>query len=315
MANEKVLVFSESIQLTGELAGGAASLVDRKEVGVIVIGDAQKVQAVAHLGIATVYHIPCVDGLPLEAYASDIAELVRQTGAAVLLIGATNRGKALAAYASQVLDVSCESECKNIMLDDSKVVVERMIYGGAGISTNASTGLPVVLTIARRSFDALEGGANNAQIIECPTSASAYPLVITGLQEKSHDSVDISNATKIVCIGRGVSKQEEISDISELAVMLDAEMACTRPIAEDYHWMDRDRYVGLSGKYVKPRLYFVVGSSGVIQHIAGAQDSHTIVSIDSDEKAPVFAVSDYCINADWRAFIPALKTSLARLNS
>ena len=98
--------------------------------------------------------------------------------------------------------------------------------------------------------------------------------------------------------------------LDELASALGAEVACSRPLAETVDWMPKSRYVGVSGQKVKPDIYVAVGISGQMQHMAGARDARTIVAINSDGDAPIFAQADYGIVGDLHEVLPALTRAL-----
>jgi electron transfer flavoprotein alpha subunit len=121
-----------------------------------------------------------------------------------------------------------------------------------------------------------------------------------------NEGVDITEAKVVVCVGRGVEKQEDIVLAKELAQVIGGEVGCSRPVAEDLRWMPEDLYLGISGKKVKPDLYVGVGVAGQIQHISGIRDSKVIVGINRDENAPIFEAADYGIVGDLYDVVPKL---------
>jgi electron transfer flavoprotein alpha subunit len=110
----------------------------------------------------------------------------------------------------------------------------------------------------------------------------------------------------VVCVGRGVAKQEDLALVKELAKVLGGEVACSRPIAEEMHWLPEEVYLGISGKKVKPDLYVGIGVSGQIQHVTGIRDSKVIFAINRDENAPIFEAADYGIVGDLYQVVPKL---------
>jgi electron transfer flavoprotein alpha subunit len=125
-------------------------------------------------------------------------------------------------------------------------------------------------------------------------------------------SGDITAARVIVCAGRGIEKQEDLAMVRELADTLGAEIACTRPISEEKHWMTEESCIGLSAKEVKPALYIGVGVSGQIQHVVGIREAGVICAINSDENAPIFEAADYGIIGDLYKVVPALIAALKK---
>lgn len=125
------------------------------------------------------------------------------------------------------------------------------------------------------------------------------------------ESIDISQAEKIVAVGRGIRDKESIKLAEELAQALGATLACSRPIV-DMGWLPVERQVGISGKTVRPKVYLACGISGEAQHVAGMKDASLIIAINSDPKAPIFRVAHYGVVADLFAILPALTEAALR---
>jgi electron transfer flavoprotein alpha subunit len=117
--------------------------------------------------------------------------------------------------------------------------------------------------------------------------------------------VDLSQAERIVAVGRGIKEAEKIALARELAAAMDAELGASRPIC-DAGWLPMDRQVGSSGQTVAPKLYVALGISGAIQHVVGMKGSRTIVAINKDPEAPIFEVADYGIVGDLFEVVPVL---------
>jgi electron transfer flavoprotein alpha subunit len=129
-------------------------------------------------------------------------------------------------------------------------------------------------------------------------------------QEAKH-AVDLSQAARIVAVGRGIKSEDNLQVAQRLARALQAEMAASRPIC-DNGWMPMDRQVGSSGQTVAPRLYVALGISGAIQHLVGMKGSRTVVAINKDGDAPIFEVADYGIVGDLFELVPAIVAELER---
>ena len=121
----------------------------------------------------------------------------------------------------------------------------------------------------------------------------------------------VSGADRIVAVGRGLRRREDLSLVEELCRALDAELGASRPLVEDSRWLPAERQVGLSGHSVKPELYLAVGISGQIQHLVGMRDSQVVVAINSDPRAPIFEAADVGIVADLYEVLPRLTATLA----
>ena len=122
--------------------------------------------------------------------------------------------------------------------------------------------------------------------------------------------MNLAAARRVVSVGRGVAAQEDLALVDELAAALEAEVGCTRPVAEGSGWMARERYIGVSGALLKPDLFVAVGLSGQIQHMVGANSAKTIVAVNKDKNAPVFKQCDYGIVADLYEVLPKLSAAL-----
>ena len=120
----------------------------------------------------------------------------------------------------------------------------------------------------------------------------------------------MNRAKKVITVGRGFSKKEDLVLAESLAQALDAEIGCTRPIAEGEGWMPHERYIGISGVMLKADLYVALGVSGQIQHMVGANGSKIIIAVNKDKNAPVFKSADVGIVGDINKVIPALVAGL-----
>ena len=116
----------------------------------------------------------------------------------------------------------------------------------------------------------------------------------------------------MVCVGLGVEKEEDMQMIRDLAAVLNAEIGCTRGIAEEKHWLPHEQYIGISGAVIKPQLCLSIGISGQVQHTIGIRDSKVIVAVNNNEKAPIFKTSDYGIVGDLYEVVPLLIEELKK---
>jgi electron transfer flavoprotein alpha subunit len=127
--------------------------------------------------------------------------------------------------------------------------------------------------------------------------------------KEARQAVDLSQAERIVAVGRGIKGQEHIQVAQQLAQAMGAELAASRPIC-DAGWLPMDRQIGSSGQTVAPKLYVALGISGAIQHLVGMKGARTIVAINKDPEAPIFEIADYGIAGDLFEIVPAMITEL-----
>jgi electron transfer flavoprotein alpha subunit len=149
-------------------------------------------------------------------------------------------------------------------------------------------------------------------------SALSVPLDASMIRQKAEEpfqeakqAVDLSQAERIVAVGRGIKAQEHVALAEKLASALGAQLAASRPIC-DSGWLPMERQVGSSGQTVAPKLYVALGISGAIQHVVGMKGSRTIVAINKDPDAPIFEIADYGIVGDLFEIVPAMIAELQK---
>ena len=170
----------------------------------------------------------------------------------------------------------------------------------------------VTLQIGAFRADAAKRGASAAPIkpVTVSVDAGAIRQKPEAPFQQERQAVDLSQAERIVAVGRGIKGQEHLKIAEDLAKALGAELAASRPIC-DAGWLPMDRQIGSSGQTVAPKLYVALGISGAIQHLVGMKGSRTIVAINKDPEAPIFEIADYGIAGDLFEIVPAL---IAELN-
>jgi len=302
-----ILVWSEDKEHAYQLIAKGVEIAEKKGSGVYALasGDAQEYfnqgadkVLVADLGEFSV-----------EPYRGALLKAVEVSGAEIVLIGASKRGKEVAPRVAAALGVGCMTECNYVDLVDGELVVERLTYGGSTIAKETCTSNPTIITVPPRSFDKLEAKEGAGEVIQIDFDAPEPRVKVIERREKPKGDQDLENADIIVSAGRGFKNKDDLKVLEELAEALGgAAIGCTRPISADLGWMED--WVGISGKKVKPSLYITCGISGQIQHVAGIRDSKIIVSINNDEGAGIHGVSDYSIVGDIYEVVPALVKAL-----
>lgn len=175
--------------------------------------------------------------------------------------------------------------------------------------------VPHVLTFQIGAFraDAAQKGAAPASVtpVQVAIDESAIRQKPEAPFQEARQAVDLSQAERIVAVGRGIKAQEHLALAEKLAMALGAEVAASRPIC-DSGWLPMDRQIGSSGQTVAPKLYVALGISGAIQHVVGMKGSRTIVAVNKDAEAPIFEVADYGIVGDLFEIAPALVAELEK---
>jgi electron transfer flavoprotein alpha subunit len=163
---------------------------------------------------------------------------------------------------------------------------------------------------AYRADQAARGAAAPLRVVEAAVDPSRIRQRPEAPFQEAKGAVDLSQAERIVAVGRGIKTQENIALAERLAAALRAELAASRPIC-DAGWLPMERQIGSSGQTVAPKLYVAVGISGAIQHVVGMKGARTIVAINKDADAPIFEIADYGIAGDLFDILPALTKALA----
>jgi len=162
-------------------------------------------------------------------------------------------------------------------------------------------------------LDSLSSGNANIETSSLDLSAVENKIINEEKFKESDGGVDLSSADFIVSVGRGIGKEENLPIVKELAELLNAELASSRPIV-DSGWLSHSLQIGSSGQIVSPKLYFAIGISGAIQHVVGMKGSNCIMTINKDKNAPIFELSDYGIVGDIMEIVPKLNSAIKELN-
>jgi electron transfer flavoprotein alpha subunit len=219
---------------------------------------------------------------------------------------------ALAASLDRVL----VTDCTAIKHADGQVVVSRPMYQGklaADVRLLGEAPWLISMQIGAVRGDQVVRGAAAAAVREVAVDIdpSAIRQTPEPAFQEARQAVDLSQAERIVSVGRGIKGEEHLSLARDLAEALGAELAASRPIC-DAGWLPMERQIGSSGQTVAPRLYVAVGISGAIQHVVGMKGARTIVAINKDADAPIFEVADYGYAGDLFEFLPALTAELKK---
>ncbi|TWH46746.1 electron transfer flavoprotein subunit alpha/FixB family protein [Sporomusa sp. KB1] len=300
-----IYIYSDRTIMAAELIGFAKK--SGKSANVITFNETAA-NEIAQYGADQVYVFKG-DSPLAENYAKAVADFLRNERAELFVVGATARGRDIAARVAGYLECSLLSEVSTIVLEGGTVSTTRMVYGGAVIQSEAAAGMAVV-TIPSGKFEAVQGGTSEVAIVSVKADDRVSLLESTPIVRSE---VDLSAADKIVCIGLGMEKKEDMQLAIDLAEVLGAEIGCTRSVSEEKHWLPN--YIGISGLTIRPSLYLAMGVSGQVQHLVGVRDSKIIVAINTNEKAPIFNGADYGIVGDLYEIAPLLTKELKSTNA
>ncbi|HAO3488016.1 TPA: electron transfer flavoprotein subunit alpha [Escherichia coli] len=306
-----VWVFSDNPERYAELFGGAQQWGQQVYA---IVQNTDQAQAVMPYGPKCIYVLEQNDALQrTENYAESIAALLKDKHPAMLLLAATKRGKALAARLSVQLNAALVNDAAAVDIVDGHICAEHRMYGGLAFAQEKINSSLAIITLAPGVQEPC--ASDNSH--QCPTETVPYvaprhEILCRERRAKAASSVDLSKAKRVVGVGRGLAAQDDLKMVHELAAVLNAEVGCSRPIAEGENWMERERYIGVSGVLLKSDLYLTLGISGQIQHMVGGNGAKVIVAINKDKNAPIFNYADYGQVGDIYKVVPALISQLSR---
>jgi len=244
-----------------------------------------------------------------EPYAKAMMEIIQSHNPEIVLYGATSIGRDLAPRVSARIHTGLTADCTILEMDENTDLSQIRPAFGGNIMAHILTpnNRPQMATVRYKVMNAPERTEEtHGEIISCAIDKEKIKAHVDVLDiVKKEPEKFIESADVLVVAGRGIKKEEDLAMIRELAELLDGQVACTRPLAEA-GWVEAKCQVGLSGRTVRPKLIITCGVSGAIQFVAGMDHSDCIVSINSDEKAPIFKTAHYCLVGDVYDIVPKL---------
>jgi len=280
------------------------------EIHVLVAGSGCATVAAAAAKVAGVAKVKLADAAHYaDQTAENVAALVvaNAAGYTHILAPATGAGKNMLPRVAALLDVAQISEITAV---DSPDTFVRPTYAGNAMATVKSSDAVKVITVRTTGFDAVASEGGNAAVESLSAAADTGLTKVTGREIAKSARPELAAAKVIVSGGRGMGSGEKYHALLEpLADKLNAALGASRA-AVDAGFVPNDYQVGQTGKIVAPQLYFAIGISGAIQHLAGMKDSKVIVAINKDPDAPIFQVADYGLVADLFQAVPELVAEL-----
>jgi electron transfer flavoprotein alpha subunit len=253
-----------------------------------------------------------------QGYSEVVAEVVRDGGYGAVLFAATAQGKDLAPRVAALLDVPLVPDVTEVRVDDGELVCTRPVFSGKAFAEVAFTDSPALLSIRPNAVQAQENPAGGDLQTFAPAGVDpdSWTLRVKEFQPTEGSTKDVAEASLVVTGGRGMKGPENWSILEDLRDALgeDAALGASRAVV-DAGWRPHAEQVGQTGKTVAPKLYFALGISGAIQHLAGMRTSQTIVAVNKDPDAPIFQVADYGIVGDVFEVVPRLSEEVRKLKA
>lgn len=245
-----------------------------------------------------------LSSLDNSVYASILAEAATKESSDVIILANNNSGKAIAPRLSVKLKAGIGAGVTKLPLSLDPFTVFKRVYSGNAFAKLIIKSDIKIITLAQNSFDLVEtGGTVSIERFEPSVSLEAK-TVVKGVQ-KQEGKLLLSDAEIVVSGGRGMKSADNWGPLEELAEVLGAATACSRPVSDE-GWRPHEEHTGQTGKIIAPNLYIAVGISGATQHIAGVSSSKYIVAINTDKDAPIFDTAQYGIVGDASKVLPGL---------
>ena len=305
---------------TWETIVGAQQLAKVSGAPITVLVPGAHAAAVAtELAAAQVAEIVTVEHAALEPYTPDgftaaLQAAIGQLSPAQVLLPHTYQTRDFAPKLAARLDRALVTDVTAIKTVGSETAFVRPMFQGkltADIVPQGPGPHFITFQIGAYRVDQVAKGSAAAPVrgLEVAVDAAAIRQKPEAPFQQARQAVDLSQAERIVSVGRGIKEQTNIALAQQLAEALGAEIAASRPIC-DAGWLPMERQVGSSGQTVAPKLYLALGISGAIQHLVGMKGANTVVAINKDPDAPIFEIADYGIVGDLFEIVPAMISAL-----
>jgi electron transfer flavoprotein alpha subunit len=307
--------------VTFELIGKAKELGKKinQSVYCVFMGHTIKEQAkeLLHYGVdeVFVYDEKELKNFRIEPYTAAFEDFINKIKPTAVLVGATTVGRSLAPRIAARFKTGLTADCTILDIKENTDLVQiRPAFGGNIMAQiNTPNNRPQLATVRYKVMSAPQREAEaTGKITICEISKDKLcsNIRVVSVTPKAKET-GLSDAEVIVAAGRGVKSQKDLEMIKELADLLGAELAVTRPLIEA-GWADAKRQIGLSGRTVRPKLIITCGISGAVQFTAGMKNSEYIFAINKDEKAPIMKVAHYGIVGDIYEIVPQLIDKIRR---
>ena len=261
-----------------------------------------------------------------EPYAHALASVINEYKPEIMLVGATAIGRDLGPTVSARVQTGLTADCTVLEIGDfplnaiagqeqkhNQLLMTRPAFGGNTIATIACPdNRPQMATVrpgVMQKIDPIKDAKANVIEFNPGFTPNNRYVEILNVVKAVKNTANIMDAKILVSGGRGVGSKENFKLLEDLAEVLGGTVSCSRAVVEN-GWLPVDLQVGQTGKTVRPQIYFAIGISGAIQHVAGMEDSDLIVAINKDEDAPIFDVADYGLVGDLNKIVPALTKAL-----
>lgn len=254
-----------------------------------------------------------------EAYAQAVTAIVNAEKPEIMLIGATTLGRDLGPRVSSRVSTGLTADCTSLEIGEAReLLMTRPAFGGNLMATiicpdhrpQMSTVRPGVMA----RLESIPGRAGEIKEFPITFDSSKFRVKLLEIVKEGEKKIDITEASVLISGGRGIGNEENFKKLYPLAEELHGVVSGSRAVV-DAGWLGHERQVGQTGKTVRPGVYFALGISGAIQHLAGMEESDLIIAINKDKGAPIFSAADLGIVGDINKIVPAIVEELKKIKA
>lgn len=282
--------------------------------GVVLGTVTEDLEALGKYGVKKIHHVnqESLNHLDAQVYTKVIAQVAEAMAATVVVFSNNVDGKAIAPRLSVRLKAGLVSGAVALPDTSTGFVVKKNVFSGKAFA-NIAISTPVKIIALSPNAYQVKAGEGTAEVVPFNASVDAAKIKVTSVSKASGE-VPLTEAEIVVSAGRGLKGPENWGMVEDLAKVLHAATACSRPVA-DAHWRPHNEHVGQTGIAIAPNLYIAIGISGAIQHLAGVNRSKIIVVINKDPEAPFFKAADYGIVGDAFEVVPKLTEAIKKMKA
>lgn len=289
-----------------------AEQVNTTTEGVVLGSVKDDLSALGKYGVKKIHHVAndALNHLDSQVYTKVIAQVAQATSAKVIVFSNNADGKAIAPRLSVRLKAGLVSGAVSLPDTSNGFIVKRIVFSGKAFA-NVSVNTDVKIISLNTNAYSIIAGAETAEVVPFNATIDGGKIKILSTTKASGE-VPLTEAEIVVSGGRGLKGPENWGMIEDLAHVLHAALACSRPVSDE-HWRPHTEHVGQTGIAIAPNLYIAIGISGAIQHLAGVNRSKIIVVINKDPEAPFFKAADYGIVGDAFEVVPKITDAIKKM--
>jgi electron transfer flavoprotein alpha subunit len=299
----------EAVYYAGKVAEATGTEAIALTVGEL---DSDTLEGLGNYGVSKVYNVKGdqIKNFDSEVYTRIVAEAINSSGADIIVFPHGYVSKSVGPRLSAQFKTAMVVGIIDYPKTDDGFSVKKTVYSGKAFAYVSITSEMKILAVQPNTFSPEKSG-NSATVESLSVDVGTGKVNVLEVNKET-DKVPLTEAGIVVSAGRGLKAPENWAMIEEMADLLHAATACSKPVA-DVGWRPHAEHVGQTGLTVRPNLYFAIGISGAIQHLAGVNGSKVIVAVNTDAEAPIFKAADYGIVGDAFEVVPKLIEAIKKL--